>query len=106
MPDGLGPTETLTTFERYDKGGGDADDANDNADADDDDADADGVNYKGGDDDLCNWFQIISKLERAEEGSRSCNAPGNHFLPITNKNIFVFSAVRDQVSNINHQWYS
>ena len=35
-------------------GGGDADDANDNADADDDDADADGVNYKGGDDDLCN----------------------------------------------------
>ena len=54
MPDGLGPTETLTTFERYDKGGGDADDANDNADADDDDADADGVNYKGGDDDLCN----------------------------------------------------
>ena len=51
MPDGLGPTETLTTFERYDKGGGDADD---DADTDDDDDDADGVNYKGGDDDLCN----------------------------------------------------
>ena len=43
MPDGLGPTKTLTAFERYDKGG---DDNEDDA--------ADGGNGKEGDDDLCN----------------------------------------------------
>ena len=64
MPDGLGPTKTLTAFERYDKGGDDNED------------DADGGNDKAGDDDLCNRFQISSKLERAEKGGRSCNALG------------------------------
>ena len=60
MADGLEPTETLTSFERYNELGVNDDDAG-----------------SGDECDQCSQFQISSKLERAEKRGGPCSPLGN-----------------------------
>ena len=60
MADGLEPTETLTSFERYNELGVNDDHAG-----------------SGDECDQCSQFQISSKLERAEKRGGPCSPLGN-----------------------------
>ena len=60
MADGLEPTETLTSFEKYDELGVNDDHAG-----------------SGDECDQCSQFQISSKLERAEKRGGPCSPLGN-----------------------------
>ena len=60
MADGLEPTETLTSFERYNELGVNDDDAG-----------------SGDECDQCSQFQISSRLERAEKRGGPCSPLGN-----------------------------